>query len=105
MRSFCRKTSIHKIPRFRGGGGNLGLGGGGEVPIFYFYGRGDFSESRERKISPKFFRPKFFHGRPRVMSVPKCLCPRIWSARTKISAGCPQGRPAENFLFRLTFRF
>ena len=28
---------------------------------------------REREISPKFFRPKFFHGRPRGMSVPKCL--------------------------------
>ena len=28
---------------------------------------------RERKISPKFFRPKFFHGRPRGMSVPKCF--------------------------------
>ena len=28
---------------------------------------------RERKISPKFFRPKFFHGRPRGISVPKCL--------------------------------
>ena len=28
---------------------------------------------RERKISPKFFGPKFFHGRPRGMSVPKCL--------------------------------
>ena len=28
---------------------------------------------RERKISPKFFRPKFFRGRPRGMSVPKCL--------------------------------
>ena len=28
---------------------------------------------RERKISPKFFRPKFFHGRPRRESVPKCL--------------------------------
>ena len=31
------------------------------------------SNFRERKISPKFFRPKFFHGRPRGMSVPKCL--------------------------------
>ena len=30
-------------------------------------------QSRERKISPKFFRPKFFSGRPRGMSVPKCL--------------------------------
>ena len=28
---------------------------------------------RDRKISPKFFRPKFFRGRPRGMSVPKCL--------------------------------
>ena len=27
----------------------------------------------ERKISPKFFRPKFYRGRPRGMSVPKCL--------------------------------
>ena len=28
---------------------------------------------RERKVSPKFSRPKFFRGRPRGMSVPKCL--------------------------------
>ena len=28
---------------------------------------------RERKISPKFFRPKFFRGRSCGMSVPKCL--------------------------------
>ena len=27
----------------------------------------------KRKISPKFFRPKFFHGRPCGMSVPECL--------------------------------
>ena len=33
MRSFCRKTHVHKIPRL--GGGYLGLGGGG--------GREDFS--------------------------------------------------------------
>ena len=30
-------------------------------------------ESREQKVSPKFFRPKFFRGRPRGMSVPKCF--------------------------------
>ena len=30
-------------------------------------------KNREWKISPKFFRPKFFRGRPRGMSVPKCL--------------------------------
>ena len=28
--------------------------------------------NRERKISPKFFRPKFFRGRPRGMSMLKC---------------------------------
>ena len=31
------------------------------------------ADIRERKISPKFFRPKFFRGRPRGMSVSKCL--------------------------------
>ena len=35
--------------------------------------RSRWSYDRERKISPKFFRPKFFRGRPRGMSVPKCL--------------------------------
>ena len=33
MRSFCRKTHVHKIPRLGGGGW-----GGGEVPIFFFMG-------------------------------------------------------------------
>ena len=34
MRSFCRKTHVHKIPRF-GGGGYFGfLGGGGADFIF-----------------------------------------------------------------------
>ena len=42
MRSFCRKTHVHKIPRFRGGG-ILGFGGGGECR-FYFDGRAYFSE-------------------------------------------------------------
>ena len=35
MRSFCRKNPVHKIPRFRGGGGILGLGGGAD---FIFMG-------------------------------------------------------------------
>ena len=39
---FCRKTYVHKIPRF-GGGGFWVLGGGGKCR-FYFYGRGDFSD-------------------------------------------------------------
>ena len=42
MRSFCRKTHVHKIPRFRGGG-YFGFWGGGECR-FYFYGRADFSD-------------------------------------------------------------
>ena len=39
MRSFCRKTHVHKIPRFRGG-----FWGGGGSGRFYFYGREDFSD-------------------------------------------------------------
>ena len=42
MRSFCRKTHVHKIPRFRGG-----FFGGGECR-FYFYGRADFSDSHQQ---------------------------------------------------------
>ena len=41
-RPFCRKSHVHEIPRFRGGG-ILGFWGGGECR-FYFYGRADFSE-------------------------------------------------------------
>ena len=33
---------VHKIPRL--GGGGIFLGGGGEVPILFLYGRGDLSE-------------------------------------------------------------
>ena len=31
MRSFCRKTHVHKIPRFRGGG----FGGGGSADFIF----------------------------------------------------------------------
>ena len=62
------------------------------------------AEFRERKISPKFFRPKFFHGRPRGMSVPNACFSRIWRAWPKFLAGCPQGCPAQNLLFGLNFR-
>ena len=34
MRSFCRKTHVHKIPRFRGGG-ILGFGGGGNADFIF----------------------------------------------------------------------
>ena len=42
MRSFCRKTCVHKIPRFRGGGYFGFWGGGGEVPILFLWARGFF---------------------------------------------------------------
>ena len=32
-----------------------------------------FKLGGQRRISPKFFRTKFFHGRPRGMFVPKCF--------------------------------
>ena len=60
---------------------------------------------RERKISPKFFRPKFFHGRPRGMPVPTCLFfPGFGGPDRKFLAGCPQGYPAKNSLFGLNIR-
>ena len=42
MRPFCRKTHVHKIPRFRGGGYFGFWGGGGEVPILFLRARGFF---------------------------------------------------------------
>ena len=43
MRSICRKTYVHKIPRFRGGGVFWVLGrGGGGVPILFLWARGFF---------------------------------------------------------------
>ena len=36
MRPFCRKSHVHKIPRFIGGRGILGLGGGGGSADFIF---------------------------------------------------------------------
>ena len=42
------KTHVHKIPRFRQGGGWV-LGGGGGKCRFYFYGREDFSDSEKEE--------------------------------------------------------
>ena len=55
MRSFCRKTCVHKIPRFGGGEGILGFflrGGGRGECRFYFYGRADFSDYNSRHLKP-----------------------------------------------------
>ena len=48
MRSFCRKTCVHKIPRFRGGG-ILGLGGGGGSADFIFMGARIFLSLRHKR--------------------------------------------------------
>ena len=45
MRSFCRKTHVHKIPRFWGG-----FVGGGSAD-FIFYGREGFSDSMTLPIN------------------------------------------------------
>ena len=58
---------------------------------------------REQNISPKFFRLKFFHGRPRGMSM-QIFFSGTWRASPKFLAGSPQGCPAQNFLFGLIFR-
>ena len=74
-------------------------------PLPTTFGNSHFRAAvRERKISPKFFRPKFFHGRPRRMSVPKCLFFQDFEGLTEVLAGCPQGYPANNFLFGPNFR-
>ena len=39
MRPFCRKSHVHKIPRFRGGGGILGFGGGGSADFIFMGAR------------------------------------------------------------------
>ena len=59
---------------------------------------------RERKISPKFFRPKFFHGRPRGMSVPKCLFFQDLEGLTEVFGRMSAGISGKNFLFGLNFR-
>ena len=47
MRSFCRKTCVHKIPRFRRGG-YFGFGGGGGSADFIFMGAGIFLSKAQR---------------------------------------------------------
>ena len=59
------------------GGGLLGLGGGGEVPIL-FYGRGDFSEQRSRNQFPHPSKEKEWrantHRVPRKLDFSAAFC-------------------------------
>ena len=53
MHSFCRKKNhVHKIPRFRGGGGILGFGGGGSAD-FIFMGARIFLILTRKRMSPQ----------------------------------------------------
>ena len=69
MRSFCRKTYVHKILVLRGGGVFWVWGGGGKCR-FYFYGRGDFSKNfvcdetleRVHEMVSQTFRPEIGSG-------------------------------------------
>ena len=56
MRSFCRKNNVHKIPRFRGGGGYFGFWGGGSSDFIIMGARiflnSSHSEGGLRKLLP-----------------------------------------------------
>ena len=60
---------------------------------------------RERKISPKFFRPKFFHGRPRGMSVPKCLFFQDLEGLTEVFGGMSAGMSGRKLPLWAEFSF
>ena len=68
--------------------GPRGIGNGG---ILFPKRELNFPKDRERIISPKFFRPKFFHGRPRGMSVPKCLFFQDLEGLTEVFGGTSAG--------------
>ena len=51
-----KAMSVHKIPRFRGGG-VFWVFGGGECR-FYFYGREDFSDTWKGVVSPGITKPE-----------------------------------------------
>ena len=60
---------------------------------------------RERKISPKFFRPKFLHGRPRGMSVPKCLFFQDLEGLAEVFGGMSAGMSARKLPLWAEFSF
>ena len=47
MRPFCRKNHVHKIPRFRGGGGYFGFFGGGSADLIFMGARIFLIEARK----------------------------------------------------------
>ena len=61
--------------------------------------------NRERKISPKFFRPKFFHGRPHRMSVSKCLFFQDLEGLTEVFGGMSAGMSGRKLPLWAEFSF
>ena len=59
----------------------------------------------ERKNSPKFWRPKFFHGSPRGMSVPKCLFFRDLERLTEVFGGMSARKSGPKLLLGADFSF
>ena len=62
-------------------------------------------KTRERKISPKFFRPKFLHGCPRGMSVPKCLFFQDLEGLTEVFGGMSAGMSGRKLPLWAEFSF
>ena len=60
---------------------------------------------RERIFSPKFFRLKFFHGRPRGMSVPKCLFFQYLEGLTEVFGGKSAGMSGRKLPLWAEFSF
>ena len=63
------------------------------------------AKNRERKISPKFFRPKFLHGRPRGMSVPRCLFFQDLEGLTEVFGGMSAGMSGRKLPLWAEFSF
>ena len=60
---------------------------------------------RERKISPKLFRPKFLHARPRGMSVPQCLFFQDLEGLTEVLGGMSAGMSCRKLPLWAEFSF
>ena len=61
--------------------------------------------NRERKISPKFFRPKFFRGRPRGTPMPKCLFFQDLEGLTKVFGRMSAGTSGRKLPLWVDFSF
>ena len=56
-------------------------------------------------LGPKFFRPKFFHGRPRGLSAPKCLFSQDLDGLTEVFRRTSAGISGEKLPLWADFSF